>query len=163
ATGYKRMIEQLKELQPTVVFLCYGGNEAFAGEEGLPRFQAKLAQLLTEIDALKARVVFLSPNRHENLGPPLPDPAAFSTNLGYGSNEAFAEEEGLPRFQAQLDQLLAEIDALKARVVFLSPIRHENLGPPPPDPAVINTNLAYYVNQLQETAARRDEPFVDLY
>ncbi len=103
ATGYKRMIDQLKELKPTVVFLGYGGNEAFAGVEGLPRFQA------------------------------------------------------------QLDQLLKEIDSLKARVVFLSPIRHENMGSPLPDPAEINAKLAVYTKALKEVAARRGEPFVDLY
>jgi lysophospholipase L1-like esterase len=81
AAGYQRLIEQLKQLKPTVVFLAYGGNEAYAGKAGIERFRAQLEKLLGEIDALQARVVFLAPLRHENLGPPLPDAAEINANL----------------------------------------------------------------------------------
>jgi len=81
AAGYKRMLDQLAELKPTVVILGYGGNEAYAGKGGLPRFVSQLEVLLSAIDALGARVVLLSPIRHENLGPPLPDPEPANANL----------------------------------------------------------------------------------
>lgn len=104
AAGYAKMIEQLKGLKPTVVILGYGGNEAFAGKEGVPRFLAQYEKLLSDLESL-----------------------------------------GVKRF------------------VFLSPIRHENLGPPLPDPAEVNRNIAVYSNAIRDVAAKRGAPFVDLF
>jgi lysophospholipase L1-like esterase len=41
--------------------------------------------------------------------------------LGYGTNESFAGEAGLPRFEEQLNKLLDDLAPSKARVVLLAP------------------------------------------
>lgn len=75
AQGYKRLVEQTLALQPTVIIVGYGGNEAFAGAAGLPAFQKQLDRLLDDLAPSKARLVMLAPPRHEQLGAPWPDPA----------------------------------------------------------------------------------------
>lgn len=104
--GYRRLLEQIRELKPTVIFLGYGGNEAFAGEEGLPRFLKQYNRLLDD---------------------------------------------------------LAQASATGVRFVILSPVRHEDLGPPLPDPAAINRSLKVYRDALRRLAAERGIPFVDLF
>lgn len=83
--------------------------------------------------------------------------------VSYGQNESFDGEAGLPEFKRGLDQLLKVLDGTKARVVFVSPIRHEDLGRPLPDPAKHNTDLYLYVDLLKKVAAERKDPFVDLF
>src|SRR5262245_29885896 len=36
--GFQRLVEGVKGLKPTVLFIAYGANESFEGEKGLPRF-----------------------------------------------------------------------------------------------------------------------------
>ncbi|MCH7687483.1 MAG: SGNH/GDSL hydrolase family protein, partial [Planctomycetes bacterium] len=77
AKGYQRMLEHVGRIKPTVIFLGYGNNEAFAGKKGLPAFIKQYNTLiddLKKVSAKKVRFVILSPIRNENLGPPLPDP-----------------------------------------------------------------------------------------
>ena len=83
--------------------------------------------------------------------------------VGYGLNESFAGPAGLPAFLADYGKLLDSLDALKARVVLLSPPYHEDLGRPYPDPANHDRNLALYVNAIRQLAAKRNAAFVDLY
>lgn len=59
--SYDLLIQQLKEAKPTVVFIGYGANESYEGNEGIPRFKEGLNKLLDEIDKLEARAVLLSP------------------------------------------------------------------------------------------------------
>lgn len=62
--GYRRMIEQIHELQPTIVIICYGNTEALAGEDKLPAFLKQYAKLLDDIQAVtqtKTSFVLLSP------------------------------------------------------------------------------------------------------
>jgi lysophospholipase L1-like esterase len=72
--GFRRLQQQVREARPTVLLVAYGGNEAFAGATGLPRFRQGLDRLLDALAATKARIVLLAPLRHEDLGRPLPDP-----------------------------------------------------------------------------------------
>jgi lysophospholipase L1-like esterase len=81
ADGFKHLVDHVLALKPTVIILGYGANEAFEGKAGLPRFLANLGKLLKAIEPTKARLVFLSPTRQENLGPPLPDPTAHNADL----------------------------------------------------------------------------------
>ncbi|UFH56134.1 GDSL-type esterase/lipase family protein [Spirosoma sp. KNUC1025] len=60
-TPYQRLIQQLTDAKPTVVFLAYGGVEAQEGESGLPRFKQGLNQLLDTLDRLGAKTVLVSP------------------------------------------------------------------------------------------------------
>src|SRR5437660_192041 len=56
-------------------------NESFEGSAGLPGFLQGFGKLLDDLAPLKARVVMLSPSFHEDLGRPLPDPAAHNRDL----------------------------------------------------------------------------------
>jgi lysophospholipase L1-like esterase len=83
--------------------------------------------------------------------------------LGYGGNESFAGPAGLPRFLKGLDTLLDAMAPTEARVVLLSPLRHERLPAPLPDPTEHNKNLELYRDALREVALKRGYWFLDLY
>jgi lysophospholipase L1-like esterase len=61
AVGYKRLVEHTLALKPTVIFLCYGTNESFAGEAGLAKFVAQYNKLLDDLSPSKARFVLMAP------------------------------------------------------------------------------------------------------
>jgi len=83
--------------------------------------------------------------------------------LAYGSNESFDGRAGLESFLTGFARILALVDALGARAIILSPLRHEDLGRPLPDPAEHNRDLALYVDALRELAEKRGDVFVDLF
>lgn len=61
AEGYKRTIELVRELKPTVIILGYGTVEAFAGSGGLPAFRQQYETLITDLSFTGARFAHLSP------------------------------------------------------------------------------------------------------
>jgi lysophospholipase L1-like esterase len=79
--GFERLVEHVLALEPTVLVIGYGTNESFAGPEGLQRFKEGLDGLLEKLEPTKARLVFISPLKHEALGRPLPDPTAHNRDL----------------------------------------------------------------------------------
>jgi lysophospholipase L1-like esterase len=79
--GFERLDKIVHELKPTVIFISYGMGESFDGEAGLPAFRQGFERLLDMLKDLDARTVILGPTRHEDLGPPLPDPAAHNASL----------------------------------------------------------------------------------
>ncbi len=81
ADGFAHLKQHVLELQPTVILLDYGANESFAGRDGLPTFIEGLDTLLQTLDETQARIVFLSPTPHEDLGRPLPDPTKHNAQL----------------------------------------------------------------------------------
>lgn len=81
ADGFNHLREHVLSLKPTVILVGYGENEAYAGERGLPGFLEGLAKLLEVLEQTQARIVLISPLRHENLGKPLPDPAPQNEKL----------------------------------------------------------------------------------
>ncbi|MBL9203386.1 MAG: c-type cytochrome [Opitutaceae bacterium] len=85
--------------------------------------------------------------------------------LGYGMASSFDGPAGLEKFRADYTRLLDTIaqKAPGARVVFLSPIAHENRGAPWPDATAHNTQLAAYSRAVGELAAARSAPFVPLF
>jgi putative heme-binding domain-containing protein len=85
--------------------------------------------------------------------------------IGYGMAASFAGEAGLPRFQADYNRLLDTIGKLSpgARFVLLSPIRHEALPAPLPDPARHNEQLKLYTEAIRKIAEQRGSPFVNLF
>lgn len=86
--------------------------------------------------------------------------------LGYGMASSLDPETNLEGFIRDLEKLMdaaQEIGEGKVRFVILSPIRHENLGEPWPDPALHNRVLASYTGALQELATRRGAHFIDLF
>ena len=85
--GFNRLKALVQEIQPTVIVAAYGMGESFGGEAKLPEFVDKYNRLLDMlttaggVPAEQVRVVLLSPTYHENMGPPLPDPAEHNKNL----------------------------------------------------------------------------------
>jgi lysophospholipase L1-like esterase len=79
--GFDRLMQRVKEVKPSVVFVSYGMNESFAGPAGLGEFKQGLERLLDRLGETKARVALIGPIRHEDLGRPYPDPAEHNRNL----------------------------------------------------------------------------------
>jgi lysophospholipase L1-like esterase len=67
--GFERLVALTKELKPTVVVVCYGHNESFAGEAGVEKFAKQLEKLLDSLAATKARIVLMSPTPFEPVAP----------------------------------------------------------------------------------------------
>ena len=84
--------------------------------------------------------------------------------IGYGMSESFEGERGLTSFRQGLDKLLDRLGELKARqTVLVSPVRHEDMGRPFPDPAPHNRDLQRYIDVMRDAAAKRGHRFVDLF
>ena len=72
AKGYARMLNLVKELSPTVIFVAYGRNESFRGPDGLAAFRDQLGTLCDDLQtATRAeapadvRLVLVAPHPFE--------------------------------------------------------------------------------------------------
>jgi lysophospholipase L1-like esterase len=83
--------------------------------------------------------------------------------IGYGTNESYEGEKGLPKFVKGLNTLLDALAPAKARVVLLSPMRQGDMGRPLPDPARNNRNLRLYADAIRDVAKKRGSTSIDLY
>jgi putative heme-binding domain-containing protein len=86
--------------------------------------------------------------------------------LGYGMASSLDKETSLETFLKDMERLMdavREISGGQVRFVILSPVRHENLGPPWPDAATHNQRLSEYTAALRELATKRGAQFVDLF
>ena len=83
--------------------------------------------------------------------------------VGYGTNESFAGEAGLPRFKEGLNKLLDAFAPTKARIVLLAPLAFETHERMIPDPTRPNHNISIYSQAIAETAKQRDCYFVDIF
>lgn len=83
--------------------------------------------------------------------------------VAYGLSESYAGPGGVDPFIQQLDKMLDMLSRTQARMILLSPIRHEDLGAPLPDPAAHNADLRLYVDAIAKVAARRGLDFVNLF
>jgi len=83
--------------------------------------------------------------------------------VGYGMNESFEGEAGLPRFQKGLANLLDMLGATKARIVVISPPPQEKIGSRLPDPAKHNQDIRLYADAIHSEAQKRGLIFLDLF
>ena len=81
----------------------------------------------------------------------------------YGVNEAHTGTAGVEQFTDGLLRLLETVEKTGARIVLLSPMSYENLGPPLPDPTSYNGKLQVYRDAIKKIANERGCAFVDLY
>jgi len=121
AVGYQRMIDLVKELQPTVIVLAYGQNEAFAGDAGLEAFVKQYTKLCDDVAPTQARLVFVTPHLMETPAPPLPDAAKWNPQLQMYSQ---AIQKLAAERQARVVNLTEDLAGLADRTengVHLSP------------------------------------------
>ncbi|MDG3004026.1 SGNH/GDSL hydrolase family protein [Paludisphaera mucosa] len=83
--------------------------------------------------------------------------------VGYGMADSFDGEAGLSRFVEGYNAFLDAVAPLKARLVLLSPLPHETMPPPLPDPSAHNRDLRLYADAVRKIAEERDAAFVDLF
>jgi hypothetical protein len=81
AEGFNSLAKHVADLKPTVIFVAYGMSESFAGPSGVDPFVVQLDKMLDMLSRTQARMVLLSPIRHEDLGRPLPDPTDHNRDL----------------------------------------------------------------------------------
>lgn len=80
--NFERLEDTLRRQDASVVFVCYGSSEAFAGAGGVERFVAGYRHILDKLAASKPHtVVLLSPVRQEALGLPGVDAARYNRDL----------------------------------------------------------------------------------
>ncbi|MDB5305208.1 MAG: hypothetical protein JWM97_2757, partial [Phycisphaerales bacterium] len=82
--AFERLRKLVAEYKPTVLVVNYGMTESFAGPAKIPDFTAAYEKTLDQLTSAaggRPRVVLLSPNYHEDLGRPLPDPSEHNKNL----------------------------------------------------------------------------------
>ena len=82
--------------------------------------------------------------------------------VGYGANESTAGVAGRESFQSGLDRLLNTLSATGARIVLCSPIQHEKLGAPLPDPTTNNVHRHLYRESIRQLA-HDGHGFIDLF
>lgn len=87
--------------------------------------------------------------------------------LGYGMSASFDGPAGLDAFSKSLRRLMSEIQKqsqpTQIRFAIASPIRHEDLGSPLPDPTPHNQNLTQYRDALKKIAAETGATFFDWF
>jgi lysophospholipase L1-like esterase len=95
--GYLRMVEHIRAEEPTVALICYGQNEALAGNTTPEQFAAQLGKLIDELDASGITCVVVSPHELLNARLPLPSPSRFNNRIRIYSEAAqsVAQSRGL--------------------------------------------------------------------
>ena len=83
--------------------------------------------------------------------------------IGYGGADSDRGELGLQQFQQGLRTLVQTLAETQATMIFLSPIRHEKMGRPLPDPTESNQKRRQYASVIYQIAQEQQAPYVDLY
>ena len=84
--------------------------------------------------------------------------------IAYGMNESFDGPNGLEHFKQGYVRLLNMLEAeTKARILLVTPVAHEHLPAPLPDPAEHLANLRLYSDAIIKLAAERNDPVADLF
>jgi hypothetical protein len=79
--NFQNLDELLAELKPAYLFVSFGTNEAFKGPQGIEEYLRGYRTYLDRLAKSRGKIIMISSIRHENLGPPLPDPSAQNDNL----------------------------------------------------------------------------------
>lgn len=134
--GYERLIEQARELKPTVLVLNYGQNEAWQGEHGLAGFIERYGKLID--DLITASGAAANGGR---------EPAVDGQRDNATNQTAKQQGTDVPR---------------SPRVVLVGPLPMESGVGPNKHPDEYNANVALYTAAIAKLARERDLPFIDL-
>lgn len=100
--GFRRLRDDLTELQPNIVFLCYGAVAAHQGPKGLNEFISGYSTLIKMINSAgkPRQIILLTPPPAENLGAPYPDLTSYQKNLQIYRNaiNELAQEQKLSSY-----------------------------------------------------------------
>jgi lysophospholipase L1-like esterase len=109
ADGFKALVAQTIAVKPTVIWLQYGSNEAFADPLDIAVFRAQYEKLLDALAPTKARIVLVIPPPIEIRPSPLPDVAPVNARMERVASEiqSIASARGLGVFSLQ--QLWADV------------------------------------------------------
>ena len=145
---FRVLMEQVRQVQPTVVVLGYGMASSLEDAAA------------TEMEGRVTRV----PDSNNNLKT---DQGAGNQSGTRGTRPSnnVARSTRLDKFVTDYNKLIDAILELnkETRFILLSPIRHEKLPPPLPDPARHNEMLASYTKAIQGIAEKRGYHFVNLF
>lgn len=83
--------------------------------------------------------------------------------VGYGMADSFDGEAGLSRFVEGYNAFLDAVASTQARLVLLSPLPHEAMPAPLPDPSAHNRDLKLYAEAVGKIAEERGAAFIDLF
>jgi lysophospholipase L1-like esterase len=136
ADGFRHLKDHVLALKPGAIFVGYGSNEAFDGPGGLSRFTSGLDTLLDALAPSKARFVLLTPPRQEDLGRPLPSPAAQNENLRLYAKAI--RETSAKRKTALVDFFSMKPYEREAGAKAVAPDVLKEWGMPPPCPLTDN-------------------------
>lgn len=87
ALNFEGLHQDLHDKKADIIFLCFGLNEAFKGEEGLEQFEKDYERFISELRSKKYNgrtppaIILVSPIAHEKLGGQYPDPSVHNKNL----------------------------------------------------------------------------------
>ncbi len=70
----------LKVQKPSIILVSFGNNEAYDGQAGLQAYLKAYRRQLEMLTRTGAKIIILSPIRHEDLGTPFPNPSAYNEN-----------------------------------------------------------------------------------
>ena len=62
ACGYERLERDVLNYSPDLVVVCFGTNDAMAGEEGLDAYAENLEKIFVELKKANIETIFLTPN-----------------------------------------------------------------------------------------------------
>ena len=107
---------------------------------------------------------YFSPKGYKDLHSKVQEAKPSVIILNYGANAAWGGDAGLAGFESDYKKLIDDLVAkTKARIILFTPIKHEKLSAPYPDPAAFNNDLAKYSIVVEKIAAERKIPLVDLF
>lgn len=102
--NFGNLHHHLTQEKADIIFLYFGMNESFKGEQGLSKFEKEFKVLLKELQSHhyngknSPQIVIISPVAHEDLGGYLPNPTEHNQNLKLytSSLSRIAKEHNLP-------------------------------------------------------------------
>lgn len=127
ATGYLRMVEHIRAEEPTVVFLCYGQNEALTAGMTPENYAKQLTQFIDELTASGIPCVLLSPHELFPARAPIPSPSRFNSRI-----RVYSEATGSVAQSRQLafvDLFSGFTDQMLAINQQLAPVVTDSLTP----------------------------------
>ena len=84
--------------------------------------------------------------------------------LTYGANAAWDGEAGLAAFEKDYNKLIEDLKKTTgSRFILWTPLKHEKLESPYPDPSEFNSKAAKYSEVIKKVGTERKIPVIDLY